>query len=339
MSTASIDTGVCLGNVPTDFDGVALPQGPGCDRGAYEYLAAGSLPGIPANIFPVNGATNVALFPPPLTFTSTNATAYDFSFSSFSGQSDPLFIDLWNVPNSSDLGAFWTPYLIGKTSAQIVTQHVRNTSTTVESVERFDGGALATDQWGRLRLTTFGTGYVWAGLLLRCQNVPQVAGYWVGAVKGWSTFRTMAWRYDSTGSTYLASEDTTPWTSGDLLEVHIVGNTLTVFRNGNTDLRLTATDPAATYATGGICLSVASDSFGQLEVDNFEAGDIGPVFQGTFATGSFPLTGLMPAQTYYWKPAGRNSTGVTEGAINTFTTETSSVPVTPIGVRLRFKSP
>jgi hypothetical protein len=47
----------------------------------------------------------------------------------------------------------------------------------------------------------------------------------------------------------------------------------------------------------------------------------------------------MPAQTYYWKPAGRNSTGVTEGAINTFTTETSSVPVTPIGVRLRFKSP
>jgi hypothetical protein len=340
MSTASIDTGVCLGTVPTDADGVARPQGPGCDRGAYEYLVGGgNIPGIPANIFPANGATNVVLFPPPLSFTSTNATAYDFSFSPYNGQSDAFFTDLFDGANSSDIGTFWTPFTVGSTNAQRFNNHVRSVTTALVSAERAIG-VRAPNQWARMRLSTFGTGIVSVGFFLRLQGTVQPSGYFIGAATGYpSGYHTWAYRYDNGNMLFLDGESATPWASNDFIEAHIVGNTITIYRNGNTDVRLTASDPDALYASGDVGIALYSDPLGQVEIDNFEAGDIGPVFQGTFSTASFPLTGLMPAQTYYWKPAGRNSTGVTEGAINTFTTETSSVPVTPIGVRLRFKSP
>jgi hypothetical protein len=337
-TSAAISAGGCLGTVLSDKDGVSRPQGLGCDRGAYEYLASGSLPGIPANIFPANGATNVVLFPPPLSFTSTNATAFDFYLASYVGAGPALLTDFFDG-TSPDLGTLWTPYLIGLTSAQRFNNLARSTSTALGSAERATV-TLAADQWARMRLITFGPGFAEAAFFLHLQSSVQPSGYFISVVNGEASgYRTRAYRYDNGAYTFLAGESTTPWANDDFMEAHMVGNVMSIYRNGSSTPSLVATDPLAAYPAGGTGLYLYASTIGQVEVNNFEAGSLGPVFQGTFSTASFPLTGLMPAQTYYWKPAGRNSTGVTEGAINTFTTETSSVPVTPIGVRLRFKSP
>jgi hypothetical protein len=331
-SATAIDTGVCLGTVATDKDGVARPQGPGCDRGASEYLPAGALPGAPTSFIPADVAIGVDLFP-TLSFTSSNATAYDFYFSSFSGQSTATFTDLFDRANSTDLGASWTPFTVGYTNAQILGNRVRSTSTSLDSVEQVVG-SFAADQWVRIRLSTFGTGIVGAHVILRGQGGGgQVSGYIVGAVKGVSTYRTWIYRFSAGVETLIASEDTTPWAAGDLLEAHIVGNTITVYRNGNTDLRLSANDPAATYSSGGVGIHIFADSIGQVEIDNFEAGDIGPVFVGTFSTALYAPINLIPNTVYYWKAAGRNAQGVTLSSVLSFTT--LGTTATPIGVRLR----
>lgn len=335
-STADIDTATCLGTVTSDKDGTARPQGAGCDRGAYEYTVLGPLPGIPANLFPVSGASNVDP-QPTLTFTSTNATAYDFYFSSFNGQSAAFYTDLFDRANASDLGALWTPYTVGYTNAQILNNRVRNTSATVESLESAVG-CCNPDQWARVRLSTFGSGYVTAGLMLRLQGGAQPSGYFIGAVSGHASgYKTWAYRYNSGAYQFLAGEMTTPWAANDLMEAHIVGNTITIYRNGNTDLRLTAQDPGAIYTSGTVGISLTASTIGQLEVDTFEAGDIGPVFQGTFSTASWATPALVPGMTYYWKPAGRNVVGVTEGPVVSFTvTGTAAVPV---GIRVRLQAP
>jgi hypothetical protein len=337
-STASIDTGECLGTVPTDKDGATRPQGTGCDRGAYEYLVAGTLPGVPAALSPTNGAS-VALGPLALSFTSSAATAYDFYLSPYIGVGASAYSDSFDGVDTTDLGIFWTPYTLGGfTNLQRVGSRVRNTSTTLESAERFDGGSLANDQWVRIRLDTFGTGFVSAAVLLRVQTSTQFSGYFIGAVKGYAgqpTWRTWAYRYTNGAFVFLGSETATPWNTGDFLEAHAVGNTLTIYRNGNDALALalSVTDPLAAYPSGGVGLYAASSTIGQVEINNFEAGNIGPVFQGTFTAASFAVLTQVPGQTNYWKPAGRNAQGVTEGAISSFTF--SGTAAVPVGVRLR----
>jgi hypothetical protein len=340
-STAVIDTGCnpaqCPGVPPTDADGVARPQGSSQDIGAYEYTSgSGVLPTIATNFVPANGATGVDLFPHISWTAGANTDSFDLYYDILNGQGVATFVDLFDRGNSSDLGVTWTPYGLGGFGpAQIVNQRIRNTLTTVEAMERVTGTLFERDQWARLRIPTYGTGIVSAALMLRLQPGVTVSGYFIGAARGYGTVRTWAYRYDNNAFTFLASEDVTPWAAADILEAHMIGNVLTIYRNGNSDLRLSATD--STYPTGTPGLYLYADTLGQLEADNFEAGNWGPRFVQNQIGVTYDPPAANPNTAYYWKVISRNSFGVTPGPDLQFVT--LGTTATPVGVRLRFKSP
>jgi hypothetical protein len=329
--SVAINGGTCLASVPTDYDGDTRPQGGVCDIGYDEWVAAGSVPGL-VSCTPVNGATGVDLFP-PIVCTSSGATSFDVYFGLPGDTNTPLVSDTFTGADNPDIGTGWVPYTATVSNAQRVNNRVRNVTSGFYAVEATTM-ALGADQWCRVQVVTLANASNnFGGCVLRgSAPAASFSGYIVGVAA--STNQTGSWIARSTNGNvdaYLALDGATIWAPGDRVQATVVGNLISLYRFGNSTPILTATDTS--YSSGRAGLMVSSSTVGAVELDNWEAGNLGLTFIGNQASGTYLASNLVPNTVYHYYMIGKNTSGNTTGPENAFTT--LGTTATPVGVRLR----
>jgi hypothetical protein len=328
--STAINTGTCLSAVLTDYDGDARPSGGLCDIGFDEWVAAGAVPGL-VSCTPANGATGVDLFT-SIICTSSGATSFDVYFGLPGDLGTSLVSDTFTAANGSDIGTGWTPYAAaGITNATLVSNRIRTVTPSAYSVEASTYTFVA-DQWCRVQIVTLSnSSQNIAGCLLRGSAPSTLSGYLVGMA---GTNQTGSWIARVTNGlvdAYLALESTTVWAVNDRVQATAVGNVISLYRYPNATPILTVTDTS--YSNGRVGLVMSSQVTGAVEIDNFEAGNLGLTFVGNQASGTYVASNLVPNTVYHYQFIAKNAVGSTTGPENSFTT--LGATAVAIGVRLR----
>lgn len=167
----------------------------------------------------------------------------------------------------------WDGSYIGRDGHQIVTNKIRARGDLGVPALSVSRAVLDADQYAKVKLFTFEASGDWIGAVVRCANEPITSHYMVLARSGGGN--TQLYRVDNGVLTSLGLVADPGWVVGDTVELEAIGTTLTVFRNG-TPIGLSATD--ATYAVGrvGIISAVPLGLQGNMEADDFEAGNVIP---------------------------------------------------------------
>jgi hypothetical protein len=334
----------CLGLVLTDKDGVTRPTGAGCDPGAYEFIASGSLPSTPTNFSPVSGST-IQLFQ-TFTWTATNATAYDVYFGSADNLNSPLFSDGFVNPT---FGANWTAGFIGWQNCSIVAGRIYPTAIGQGCVEQMVSTPLNAEQWVSVILpqtlgsagggVPAGLGAAWIGL--RSGPPGNYTGYHADALgAGWANAPCYIGRQDP-GNINTPIAFCTPgsftWAAGDRLLFTASRSTLTAFRCTPSCVQIAqATD--STYPTGRANVGLyAEGSTFNASADDFWAGNLGLTFAQTVSAPSYSSGALNPSQLYRLEVVAKNAFGTADSVEQQYTA--TGAAAVAVGVRLRFKAP
>ncbi len=192
------------------------------------------------------------------------------------------FADSFDRGDNSDLGASWDPQKSGS-QAQIVGQRVRVTSLSTNAEEVTNALTPSPDQIAQITIATFvGAGAGHLGVLLRAAALGAETFYLLEATKhsaGTSGISIVV----AGAQTTLVSENATTWTAGDVLAGSVLGNLLTLKRNGVTLLQVSD----ATLGGGNIGIFLYEDTnAADTELDDFVGGDVAPTDPSPFACGT-----------------------------------------------------
>lgn len=151
--------------------------------------------------------------------------------------------------------------------------------------------AIGNDQYAQVKVTIPGS-FGGAGPAVRLQNTTNGGGYLVdGVIDGshWSSRRAIVER-DSAGNNTELATTTDTFASGDTLRLEVSGTTLTAKKNGAAfSPALTAT--SSTFSSGkiGISMKCNSSTLTNVNLDDFEGGDLSAGGRTTKNTRAFPL--------------------------------------------------
>jgi hypothetical protein len=179
--------------------------------------------------------------------------------------------DQFDRPDSSDLGPQWDQQRgAGIGSRQIVNQHVR-ASALGTGIEERHSAVVAPDQFARIVIASFGgAGLGDIGAYVRA-GAPGDRTFYACSAEKQST--TTSRIYRRLGGAYmdLATENSTVWQAGDVLECRVVGSTVYLLRNGV--MLLTATDTMLT--NGSVGMRLREDLvFADTEIATFVWGSL-----------------------------------------------------------------
>lgn len=177
-------------------------------------------------------------------------------------------------------GPFTPDWAGGHTNdLQIVSSAARSTVVTTASAEQtLASVTLPNNHHACMTIKTWVADatarYVW--LTVRATALPVLTRYRVTLAKNDGAYTTRIVRETNGAETELTSENATAWVATNSVCIHIVGNALSVYRNGSASALISTTDSAITSGGRiGLGMYLSAGTVADLEVDDVLAGAIG----------------------------------------------------------------
>ncbi|MGE0551714.1 MAG: hypothetical protein AB7O24_26470 [Kofleriaceae bacterium] len=173
------------------------------------------------------------------------------------------------------LGDAWLVYPPRSTLA-IVAGRLRTSESVPgeDALQTFGGGGPApNDQWSSLVISTFGTGYLAPGPVVRWQNSPTLSGYACRAGRQGPDHTSFIHRFtDGVSAKILAGNDLVDWMPGDAIRCEAEGSMIRMFhiRGGVETLVVSAYDTRYSGGKPGILTYAGTPT--EVEVDDFATG-------------------------------------------------------------------
>jgi hypothetical protein len=192
------------------------------------------------------------------------------------------FQDDFNRADNSDLGANWDSGYPDADPLQIVGGKVRVTNLGTDARETATA-SLGNNQFAQVEVVTlpdpfFGGGRVEWMVTARSAAPADLTNYECVAymLNPLTTTTQLAKRVNGT-FTELGATTINTWAPGDVLKLTVSGTTISCYQNS--DLILQTTDGGLTSGRVGLAMFLSPDthSIHNLEIDNFQGGDLGAV--------------------------------------------------------------
>jgi hypothetical protein len=192
-----------------------------------------------------------------------------------------LATDDFNRADNNSLGANWTIVTAGwdATGFAIASNAAAPQALTGDDLEIYTGATFPNDQYAQVKVsvtgTTSGTG---VGVALRAATDGSCYSVCVSKRSGGEI--VIARRLANNSAYTPLANPSAAWVDGDTLKATIVGNVITVYKNG-TQVEVPVTDSSGSALTTGTPGIVHSTTITSGSVDDFEAGSlstlVGPV--------------------------------------------------------------
>lgn len=184
--------------------------------------------------------------------------------------------DDFNRGDSTDIGANWdNGYFSGGRNCQILSNLVRPGATGTSCYESWNANSFSGDQTAQIHLTTFQGSDTAASVLLKASDPASSTDFYrCGVTVTGDAFINKA---ASGSQSTLNSNNGNSFAGGDDIKCTAEGASpvnLTLYQNGNPIL--TYSDSSSPLSGTRIGLSVYNFSDGDVEIDDFDGGDIAP---------------------------------------------------------------
>ena len=177
--------------------------------------------------------------------------------------------------NRASLGTNWGDSYSATATIDILSSSTAYAPTDyTDSLNAYVGASFTADQISQMTLSYFTSseGAIWAGVGVRIAASPTWTGYFCAAKQAGSD-TTRLYRVIDGVWTTLDTENTTTWLANDTIQLRVVGNQLTCYRNGNP--LLTANDGDISSGAPGIYLFRDNTSPSDVQVDDWLGSNIG----------------------------------------------------------------
>jgi len=196
--------------------------------------------------------------------------------------------DSFTRSDNTDLGANWDAGYT--TRMDLVGNKVRASLVTTNESDETYVSTLPADQWAQITISTWAADanakYAW--LMLRATGPSTLTWYQATIARNEGAFRTQISKKSAGLETSIASENVTTWAATDILRFRVAGTALQLDRNGSS--LLTGSDGTLTgNGRVGIGVYLAAGSAGDVELDNFLAGNI---FNPVWGRGANQMLGV-----------------------------------------------
>ncbi len=196
------------------------------------------------------------------------------------------FSDPFTRADAVDLGANWDAgytVLAGAvsfTALRVASNQAENLTTSSDGIETVNAFTLPVGQWAQATLATIvaTTAQSDVNLLVRFSTPGAVGGYSACVASNYNNvsgvFRTGIKEWgDSTGDPFIGTpSDVITWANGDVLSVEIIGTTITLYKNGVSQIVESAPSYTTQIRSGMTFHTSGGAAITDLVVDDFSCG-------------------------------------------------------------------
>lgn len=202
-----------------------------------------------------------------------------------------MFSDDFNRADNTDLGANWDAGYTALTNLQIVGNEVRTGTVNTDAWETVNAFSPVSGQFAQATIVTAGNGVnSLASIILRGTAPATITGYEFRASFNAAAAKSSVRRWVGGVSTTLEIVNTgTNWADGDVLRAEISFSDRLLMKRGST-IVVSLSDPGGIVAPGRVGAKIfvpTGGAAGDVELDNFSAGDLEPDF-GPQSNAQFP---------------------------------------------------